>query len=240
MGTTNTLHSKGAGSWSVQGIQFLTSKPHREEERPHRDQKKNDDGETNSSDSLRDGKSRTETNEFNNDEYPDGGAAIELLERVGSRREVLVLGKENQLLCNAVTLKGLYTHNEEQAGHDALWDQVEDDEKWTGHCTESQKTLRKVAGSLFYYVVCNANGLAFVGVILIRHLTGDTERSSVEWRLRNETVGEGYPKQTGNKGSETKEPKIPVEAGRFAERELGALRDERRDYWRKSMLEQAI
>ena len=60
----------------------------------------------------------------------------------------------------------------------------------------------------------------FVGV---RNDFCDAERVGVEGCLGDETIGEGDSEKTGHPSGESEEEEVPVEASRFAERELGAL-----------------
>lgn len=202
MSTTNTFHSERASSGRIQDVQFLSGEPHREQERSHRDKQKNNHRETDSSDGLGDGKGGTEANQLDNDKGPDCSSPVDSLQGVGSWREIFVLGEENQFLRDAVALESLDSHDEEQASHDALWNQVENNKKRTGHCAQSQESLSKIADALFYDVVGDSDGLALVRVIFIGNLAGDAESSSVERSLGNESIGEWDTKNSGNKGGE--------------------------------------
>jgi hypothetical protein len=106
---------------------------------------------------------------------------------------------------------------------------MEHNEKRASHCAESQKALGKIADSLLYYVICDADGFSLVGVVFVGYLAGNAKSRSMEWSLRNKTIREWNAKESGNEGRESEQPKIPMEAGRFSKRELGALGDERRD-----------
>lgn len=106
---------------------------------------------------------------------------------------------------------------------------MENNEKRTSHCAESQKTLSKIADTLLYYVVGDSDGLSLVCVIFVGYLAGDAKSSGVEGSLRNKSIREWNTKESSNEGSESEQPKVPMEASRFSKRELGALRDERRN-----------
>lgn len=104
--------------------------------------------------------------------------------------ETFVLGQEYQLLSDAVALERLHSHDEEETGHHALRNQVQDDEERACHCSEGQEALREVADSLLHDVVCHPDSFALVSVVFVRYLAGDAEGSGVERRLRDEAVGE--------------------------------------------------
>lgn len=104
---------------------------------------------------------------------------------------------------------------------------MENNEQGTGHRAQSQETLSKIADSLLYDVVGNTDSLSLVCVVFVSYLASDAEGSGVERRLGNETIRKWDAKNSSNKGRETEQPNVPVEASRLFKRELCALGDER-------------
>ena len=78
---------------------------------------------------------------------------------------------------------------------------------------------------MFDDVVDFSNDMAFALAFFIgvRNDFCDTERVGMEGCLRYEAIREGDSEKTGDASGEAEEEEIPVEASRFAERELGAL-----------------
>jgi hypothetical protein len=76
-------------------------------------------------------------------------------------------------------------------------------------------------------VVGNSDSLSLVCVVFISYLASDAESSGVERRLGNEAIREWNAKNSSNKGSETEQPNVPVEASRLFKRELCTLGDKR-------------
>lgn len=141
-------------------------------------------------------------------------------------RERAVAQEEEQLGGDAVGGEGLVAHDEEEAGEDGLGDEVEDEQEGAGHGAEREEALREVGDALLDDVralehVVPLRLLVCVGLDF-RHAEG----FGVEWGLGDEAVGEGEPEDAGDAGGQAEEEEVPVEAGRFAQGELGSLRDE--------------
>jgi len=102
---------------------------------------------------------------------------------------VPVLREEEELLRDAVALEGLDTHDKEEACHDTLRDEVQDDEKWAAHRPEGEEALGQVADALFHDVVGDTDGLALVGLVLVSDLARNAQCRCVEWCLGNKSVG---------------------------------------------------
>ena len=77
---------------------------------------------------MRDCEGGAEADEFEGDEEPDGLLALEALEWVRGGSEVFVAGEVEEFIGDAVCLKSLDPHYEEEACKDTTGDEVQDDE----------------------------------------------------------------------------------------------------------------
>lgn len=207
-------------------------KESREDEGADGDESEDEDGESNGSDGLCDGKGGGKTNNLNTGKDPDGGVTLDGLQ-LGSRGcKGLVAGEEHDLGGDTVALEGLYTHDEEESCKDAMGNEVQDDQKRACHGAEGEEALGEVGDALFDDVGDLKGVAAFILALLVELLDGlgDAEGLGVERSLGDETIGEWQAEDAGDTGGAAKEEQVPVEASRFAKRELGALSNEGGDY----------
>ena len=177
------------------------------------------------------GKCGGKSRQLNPHKQPYGSASVYLLQRVRFGCKLSVTCEEEKLCCDAVGLEGLHTHDEEQTREHTLGDEVEYDEERARHGAKGEEALGKVGDALFDDVGCFVFIVAFgVGAFAsVGHNRGHAKRLGVEWRLGDETIGEGETEESGYACGESEEKEIPVEAGRFLQRELSSLCDEGRD-----------
>jgi len=220
------LHGERTRGRCIQNAQFLGREVFGQQERPHRHEQQDDDGEANGGDGLRDGEGSGEAEKLEGDEIIDGAFATDACERFGGGRgEGVVAEEEEAFFRDAVLEQGLDAHDEEEAGEDTLRDEVQDDEERAGHGAEGEEALSEVGDALFDDVVNDAAGVAFVCFVGVGRFAGDAKRFGVEGCLRDEAVGEGDAEEPADAGGQAQEEDVPVEAGGFAEREFGALGD---------------
>lgn len=160
---TDRLHGEGTSGGGIQDAQLLRREVPRQEERPHGDEQQYDDGEADGGDSLRDGEGSREAEQLEGDEVIDGAFAADAGEGFGGGGgEGVVAEEEEAFLGDAVFEQGLDAHDEEEAGEDALGDEVQDDEEGAGHGAEGEEALGEVGEALLDDVVDDAGGVAFV------------------------------------------------------------------------------
>lgn len=189
---THRLHGEGTGGGGIEDTQLLRREVPRQEEGPHGGEQENDNGEADGGDGLRDGEGSREAEELEGDEGIDGAFAADASEGFGGGGgEGVVAEEEEAFLGDAVFEQGLDAHDEEEAGEDALGDEVQDDEEGAGHGAEGEEALGEVGEALLDDVVDDAAGVAFVRFVGVGRLAGDAERFGVEGGLRDEAVGKG-------------------------------------------------
>lgn len=120
VGPAHALHSEWTSSRGIQNGQFLLRKPPGKQERADGDKQQKNNREADGSNSLGNGKGGTEADQLQDNKHPDGETAFDALERVRGWREAAVLGEEDEFLGDAVALKSLNAHDEEEAGQDGL------------------------------------------------------------------------------------------------------------------------
>lgn len=86
----DTLHGEVTRDGRVQCGELLRREPLGQEECTDGDQEEDKNREPDGGDGLRDGKGGSETDEFEEDEVPDGGTAGHLVEGVLGGRQLLV------------------------------------------------------------------------------------------------------------------------------------------------------
>lgn len=129
----DALHGKRRSSRLVQRGELLGTKDARQQTGTYGDEGHDEDGEADGGDGLRNGKSGTEADEFDEDKDPNGGPTLDVSEGHGGRGEGLVAREKDELGGDAVGLEGLDAHDEEEAGQHAVGDQMEDDEEGARH-----------------------------------------------------------------------------------------------------------
>ena len=231
-GAANAFHGKVGRRGRVEQRELLLAEEARQEQGADGDEGEDEDGEADGGDGLGNGKRGGEAEELDGDEPPDGGAARDGAQGRGRRREVAVAGEVHDLGGDAVGLESLEAHDEEEAGEDAVGDEVQDDEQGPRHGAEGEEALGEVGDALLDDVGGFEGEVALVVALFVELLDGprDAERLGVEGRLRDEAIGKGQAEDARDAGRQAEEEEVPVEAGGLAEGELAALGDERRDW----------